>query len=173
MNYIITLVCWLTRQLAINCLHRVKPFPNGSPLLYTQVKTGSTYNHYNKCNLRHEGRLPDYVITCDQNFKVLCYQRISTTARISIAKQYWSFLSCLFCVWQKQNLQTDAIFNYNNRPVLKILSACNFGINWKLPDLEKLAFYSEILKPFQLYQNNNFCDTKCNINSQWIIGSFV
>ena len=34
----------------------------------------------------------------------------------------------------------------------------------KLADFEKLTVYLEILKLYQLYQNVNFSDSKCNIN---------
>ena len=40
----------------------------------------------------------------------------------------------------------------------------------KIADFEKLTFYLDILKPYQLYQNINFSDSKCNIDKQqWFI----
>ena len=36
----------------------------------------------------------------------------------------------------------------------------------KLADFEKLTLSLEILKPYQLYQNSNSSDSKCNIDRQ-------
>ena len=34
----------------------------------------------------------------------------------------------------------------------------------KLADFKKLTFYLEMLKPYELYQNISFSDSKCYIN---------